>query len=424
LGIEVLVTDHHLPGTRIPDAEFIVNPNLPTESFPSKCLCGVGVVFYLLAALCRVLADRGLLPEEQGRAIVTAGLDLVALGTVADLVSLDYNNRILVAEGIRRLRANRTRPGLRALFSVSGRNMANAQSSDLGFAIAPRLNAAGRLDDMSVGIDCLLAVNGEGAATLAGQLSQLNNDRRKLQQKMQTEAELHLDALVAEVANRQAVCLYDPAWHAGVVGLVATRIKDRINRPVVAFAQGADDGSLKGSGRSVRGVHMRDVLATINARQPGLIKRFGGHAMAAGLSIDPAALAEFTAAFQTEVERHADQIDDSGRLWSDGSLEPEELSLRLAEQLRLAGPWGQGFPEPLFDGRFEVLSQRIVGEQHLKLELVPSGGRRPISAIAFNHLELELNDASPEFVAVYRLDVNEFRRNRSHQLVVEHIEHV
>lgn len=423
-GIEVIVTDHHLPGETLPAASVIVNPNAADDDFPSKNLAGVGVAFYVMAALGQRLAADGCINAAEARAICAGCLDLVALGTVADLVPLDLNNRVLVAQGLGRIRSGGSRPGIAALFAAANRRIADAAASDLGFAIAPRLNAAGRLDDMSVGIDCLLAGTAAHASKRAEQLSQLNDERRELQARMQADAELHLDALPLEDDSQSGLCLYDPGWHAGVVGLVATRIKDRINRPVIAFAPGAEDGSLKGSGRSVRGVHMRDVLVAIDARRPGLILRFGGHAMAAGLSLAPDALAEFTTAFQAEVAAHADQIDDSGRLWSDGNLSAEELGLSLAEQLRTAGPWGQGFPEPVFDGRFEVLSQRIVGERHLKLELMPSGGKLPVNAIAFNHPDLLVTEVSPECIAVYKLDVNEFRRNRSHQLVVEHIERV
>lgn len=424
LGIDVIITDHHLPGESVPAAQVIVNPNAPGNAFPSKCLAGVGVAFYVMAALGQRLAAEGVIDAGSARSICAACLDLVALGTVADLVPLDFNNRILVAQGLKRIRTGGSRAGIEALFKAARRNITDAVASDLGFSIAPRLNAAGRLDDMSVGIACLLADSVAHAQAWAAQLSQLNEERRKLQLKMQKEAELHLDALeaLADAPAGEAVCLFDPSWHPGVVGLVATRIKDRVNRPVIAFAAGSEDGTLKGSGRSVAGVHMRDVLAAIDARHPHLIARFGGHAMAAGLSLAPAMLDIFTAAFVAEVQRHADQIDDSNQIWSDGDLDYQEIGLPLAEELRRAGPWGQGFPEPAFDGHFEILQQRIVGESHLKLELQPLGSSNSVSAIAFNHPELLPTDLTTECIAVYKLDVNEFRQVRKHQLVVEHIE--
>jgi single-stranded-DNA-specific exonuclease len=423
-GIDVIITDHHLPGETLPAAAVIVNPNAPGNCFPSKCLAGVGVAFYVMAALGQRLAAEGVIDAGTARSICAACLDLVALGTVADLVPLDFNNRVLIAQGLKRIRTGGSRAGIEALFKAARRNIADAVASDLGFSIAPRLNAAGRLDDMSVGIDCLLADSAAHAHARAAQLSQLNDDRRKLQSKMQQDAELHLDALeaLADDSVGEAVCLFDPSWHPGVVGLVATRIKDRINRPAIAFAAGSEDGTLKGSGRSVAGVHMRDILAAIDARHPDLINRFGGHAMAAGLSLRPGMLDTFTAAFVAEVQQHADQIDDSNQIWSDGGLEAQEIGLPLAEELRLAGPWGQGFPEPAFDGHFEILEQRIVGESHLKLELQPLGSSSSVSAIAFNHPELLPTDRATECIAVYKLDVNEFRQVRKHQLVVEHIE--
>jgi len=423
-GIDVIITDHHLPGEIIPEAEVIVNPNAPGNEFPSKCLAGVGVAFYVMAALGQRLAAEGVLDAGEARAICADCLDLVALGTVADLVPLDFNNRVLVAQGLKRIRTGGSRAGIAALFNAAGRNIADAAASDLGFAIAPRLNAAGRLDDMSVGIECLLADSSAQAQKRALQLSQLNDQRRKLQKKMQQDAEAHLDSLSGIEANDagEALCLFDPSWHPGVVGLVATRIKDRVNRPVIAFAAGSEDGTLKGSGRSVAGVHMRDILAAIDARYPDLIGRFGGHAMAAGLSLVPERLDAFTQAFVAEVQHYAEQIDDSNKIWSDGDLPHQDIGLALAEELRLAGPWGQSFPEPVFDGHFAILEQRIVGEHHLKLELQPVGSSRPVSAIAFNHPELLPTGPGSECIAVYKLDVNEFRQVRRHQLVVEHIE--
>jgi len=424
LGIDVIVTDHHLPGEKLPAARVIVNPNAANNSFPSQCLAGVGVAFYVMAALGQRLAAEGLIDAGIARGVCAACLDLVALGTVADLVPLDFNNRILVAQGLARMRNGGARPGIAALFAAANRCLADATAADLGFAIAPRLNAAGRLDDMSVGIECLLSPNADKANQYARTLSQLNAERRELQQKMQDDAESRMAVLAGySMAHAEnGVCLFDPTWHPGVVGLIATRIKDHVNRPVIAFAAGSLDGDLKGSGRSVAGVHLRDVLAAIDAQHPGMIRRFGGHAMAAGLSLPPDSLEAFREAFAAEVSRHTDAIDDTARIWSDGELAPQELCLEFAEQLRRAGPWGQAFPEPAFDGQFELVSQKIVGEFHLKLQLLPAGSARSIDAIAFNHSELLPVSKDRKCFAVYKLDINEFRQQRVAQLVVEHIE--
>ncbi len=424
LGIDVLVTDHHLPGETLPDAAVIVNPNAPGNGFPSKMLAGVGVAFYVMAALGQRLAADSLIDAANARRVCTDCLDLVALGTVADLVPLDHNNRVLVAQGMARIRAGISRPGIKALFAVAGRNIVDAATSDLGFAIAPRLNAAGRLTDMTIGVNCLLADNDATAMTLAQELSQLNRQRQELQTEMQLTAELQLDRVEEELGEqvREAVCLFDPDWHQGVVGLVATRIRERINRPVIAFAPATDEANLKGSGRSVPGVHLRDVLAAVEAKHPDLLGNYGGHAMAVGLNLRKAHLDAFRQAFIAEVALHADQIEDTERLWSDGELSPADLNLPMAETLRHAAPWGQGFSEPAFDGRFELVDQRIVGERHLKLRVRPLGGTQAVDGIAFNHPDLLPNISGQQFVLVYRLDVNEFRTIRRHQLVVQHIE--
>ncbi len=423
-GIDVLVTDHHLPGEILPDAAVIVNPNAPGNGFPSKMLAGVGVAFYVMAALGQRLAADSLIDEAYARRVCTDCLDLVALGTVADLVPLDHNNRVLVAQGMARIRAGISRPGIKALFAVAGRNIGDAATSDLGFAIAPRLNAAGRLTDMTVGVNCLLADNDATAMTLAEELSQLNQQRQELQTQMQLTAELQLDRVEEELGTqvREAVCLFDPDWHQGVVGLVATRIRERVNRPVIAFAPAANESNLKGSGRSVPGVHLRDVLAAVDTKHPNLLGNYGGHAMAAGLNLKKAHLDAFRQAFIAEVALHADQIEDIERLWSDGELSPADLNLSMAETLRHAAPWGQGFPEPAFDGRFELVDQRIVGERHLKLRVRPLGGTQAVDGIAFNHPDLLPTISGQQFTLVYRLDVNEFRATRRHQLVVQHIE--
>ncbi len=425
-GIDVIVTDHHLPGDVLPAPAIIVNPNAPENTFASKALAGVGVAFYVMAATGQQLAAEGYVDAAAARAASAACLDLVALGTVADLVPMDHNNRVLVAQGLARIRAGHTRPGIAALFRTAGRDPGAAVPSDLGFGIAPRLNAAGRLEDIAVGIECLLAPSAKRASELAAQLDALNRERRDLQQKMQGEADLHIDAVLADIGRDgevpAAVCLYDPGWHQGVVGLVATRIKERINRPVIAFAAGEEAGCLKGSGRSVDGVHIRDTLADVAARHPGLIDKFGGHAMAAGLTIRRDRLDAFRVAFAAASDRYRHLIKDANELLSDGELAADEFSLATAELLRHAAPWGQGFPEPVFDGRFRVIEQRIVGERHLKLTLAAAETGRRIAAIAFNHPELLSGNEATLYRAAFRLDVNEYRGRRSPQLVVEHIE--
>jgi single-stranded-DNA-specific exonuclease len=421
LGIDVIVTDHHLPGAELPAARAILNPNLPGEAFPSKALCGVGVAFYLLAALAKALDAAGLGRYEALRAPVLAGLDLVALGTVADLVPLDANNRILVGEGLRRIRAGRARPGLAALFAVAGRDTAVARSADLGFAIAPRLNAAGRLTDMSLGIDCLLAGDARRAAELAARLDELNAERRELQARMQSDAEEHLGRLDdAALDGGHGLCLLDDSWHEGIVGLVASRMKERTGRPVIAFAPGEESGILKGSARSVDGVHIRDVLAAVAARDvaPGL--RFGGHAMAAGLRLPVAEFDAFRAAFDAELGRELSGRDTGRVLWTDGPLAPGDMTVELAEHLHLAGPWGQGFPEPLFDNEFTVLDQRVLKDAHLRLSLRHLDGGEPVEAIAFN--QAGSGPLPGRARCCYRLGINDFGGRRRRQLVVEHIQ--
>lgn len=422
--MDVLITDHHLPGETLPAARVIVNPNLPDSRFGSKALAGVGVAFYVMAALGQRLVSEGLLANDEVRNICASCLDLVALGTVADLVPLDYNNRILVTQGLQRMRSDSCRPGIVALFSVANRNRRDCTTADLGFAIAPRLNAAGRLTDMTVGINCLLADSDEEAQLLASELSRLNEQRKEVQASMQAEAEGLINELEAGLgqAISDAICLYEPDWHQGIVGLVATRIRERINRPVIAFAPDESGSTLKGSGRSVSGVHMRDVLAGIDARYPGLIDKFGGHAMAAGLSLPADKLDIFKAAFAEEVLRYADQIDEVDHIWSDGELTTEDFSLQTAEKLRYAAPWGQGCPEPVFDGRFEIVDKRIVGGNHLKLKVRPVGSEQTVDGICFNQTELPAGKILTEYRLAFKLDVNEFRNQRTHQLVVEHIE--
>ncbi len=429
LGIDVVVTDHHLPGEQLPAAVAIVNPNAPgNEDFPSKWLAGVGVAFYVMAALGKALAGNGSIAADVAKSAPLNCLDLVALGTVADLVRLDHNNRILVEQGMARIRAGRSRPGIEALFNIANRNIANSVASDMAFSIAPRLNAAGRLSDMSRGIDCLLAPDMKSATDMATELDRLNKERRELQDEMQQDAELHLDQLDSKLkdAPEWGYCIYDASWHQGIVGLVATKIRDRVKRPSIAFAPAeAGSSELKGSGRSVKGVHMRDVLANIDAQHPHLIDRFGGHAMAAGLSLQQEKLETFRSAFDAAVAEYKDQISDVGVLESDGKLLTKEINLSLAEAIRNGGPWGQAFPEPLFDNRFKVVDKRIVGGRHLKLKLQPEGSLQPFDAIAFNRDELprrETGSTDGLYRVAYRLDVNEFRGRRTVQLVVEHMQ--
>ncbi len=419
LGIPVLITDHHLPGESLPPAAVIVNPNQPNDPFPSKHLAGVGTIFYVLLALRARLraqdwfAARGLAEPNMGEL-----LDLVALGTVADVVPLDRNNRILVAQGLQRVRAGRCCPGILALLEAAGRSPRRAVAADFGFAVGPRLNAAGRLDDMSLGIECLLSDDPAAAREMAQALDRLNRERRAIEAEMQTQALDDLEQLLDRDGDDLpwGLCLYRPEWHQGVVGLVASRIKERYHRPVIAFAD-AGNGELKGSARSVPGLHIRDALDALATRHPELLSRFGGHAMAAGLSLRRDHLEAFGRAFDQEVRRHLSPADLHGEILSDGSLEAGQLSLEMAQLLRDAGPWGQGFPEPLFDGEFRVLSQRIVGERHLKLQLAADGGQ-PLDAIAFGQ-DRPLSGGRVRLA--YRLDVNEYRGARSAQLVVEHI---
>ncbi|ENA31998.1 MULTISPECIES: single-stranded-DNA-specific exonuclease RecJ [Pseudomonas] len=420
-GMRVLVTDHHLPGHELPAAHAIVNPNQPACEFPSKCIAGVGVIFYVMLALRTRLREEGwfdaLNIKEPNLAEL---LDLVALGSVADVVPLDANNRILVHQGLARIRAGRARPGLRALLEVAGRQPGKITSTDLGFILGPRLNAAGRLDDMSLGIECLLCEDEALARDMAVQLDQLNKDRKLIEQGMQREALAQLKELPRDDMPF-GLCLFDPEWHQGVIGILASRLKERYHRPTLAFAD-AGDGMLKGSARSVPGFHIRDALDAVAARHPGLITKFGGHAMAAGLSLPQENFGAFAAAFDAEVRRHLVEDDLTGRLQSDGSLETCDFQLEIARALKHAGPWGQHFPEPMFHGVFEVVQQRIVGERHLKLVLKSECGGIQLDGIAFNiNCEVWPNPQIRWVEAAYRLDVNEFRGQESVQLIVVHL---
>ena len=439
LGIRVLVTDHHLPGKQIPAAECIVNPNQPGCGFPSKNLAGVGVIFYVLSALRTELRNRDWFARQNIAAPNLADyLDLVALGTVADVVALDHNNRVLVAQGLRRIRAGRCRPGILALLDASKRTPARIVASDLGFALGPRLNAAGRLDDMTLGIQCLLTDDPYHAREIAQQLDELNHDRRAIEASMQREAmqvleSLHLaDGDGDRDAMPWGVCLYRPEWHQGVIGILASRIKDRYHRPAIAFADADDGVTIKGSARSIPGLHIRDALDTLAARHPGLLDKFGGHAMAAGLSLAREKFDIFADAFDAVVREQLTIDDLTAVLLSDGELAADAFGLETAQALRDGGPWGQHFPEPLFDGEFLLLQQRIVGERHLKMVLSPvssaketSAPQHIIDAIAFGVDTRQWPDPAVTRVRIaYRLDVNEWRGQQSVQLLVEYIEAV
>ncbi len=420
-GLKVLVTDHHLPGPVLPEADAIVNPNQPGCPFPGKQMAGVGVIFYVLLALRARLRELDWFGAGRPEPNLGQLLDLVALGSVADVVPLDAHNRILVYQGLQRIRAGRARPGLLAILDVARRNPQALTAADLGFIVGPRLNAAGRLDDMSLGIECLLADDPAMAREMAGQLDQLNQERKSIEQGMQREALGQLRELSAE-SMPFGLCLFEPDWHQGVIGILASRLKERYHRPVIAFA-GAGDGLLKGSARSVPGLHVRDALEAVATRHPGLVSRFGGHAMAAGLSLPAAHFSDFAAAFDAEVRGQLNADDLAGRLLTDGPLAVGEFSLELARALREAGPWGQHFPEPAFHGQFRLLQQRLVGERHLKLLLQTPCGSLKLEGIAFNIDRERWPDPAVEWVnLVYKLEVNEFRGQESVQLLVQHLQ--
>ncbi len=412
-GIDVLVTDHHLPGKELPSADVIVNPNLAGSRFGSRNLAGVGVAFYILAALGRRLETDG----EKGAARIPARyLDLVALGTVADVVPLDRNNRILVDQGLKRIRQGQTVAGIRALFETAGRRLDDLVSTDLGFVAGPRINAAGRLEDIAVGIECLLTDDDAVAGRHAAELDRINRERRSIEADMREQAFAYVDRLKAD-SLPACVSVFDQSWHQGIVGLVAARVRERCHRPVIAFARDRD-GLLKGSARSIPGVHIRDLLEAVHAATGDLVIRFGGHAMAAGLTLEEARFDEFRQAASAALRRLYPDADFSGAILSDGELPDDAMTLRFARSLREAGPWGSGFPEPLWHGRFDVVEQRTVGERHLKMKVRNRAGVAVIDAIAFN----QAGDAwrGPVELA-YRLDVNEYRGAASTQLIVEQI---
>lgn len=422
-GLKVVITDHHLPGEQLPEADAIVNPSQPGCDFPSKSVAGVGVIFYVLMALRAELRSSGWFTPQRPEPNLGELLDLVALGTVADVVPLDANNRILVHQGLARIRAGRCRPGIRALLEVARRPAERLASTDLGFIIGPRLNAAGRLDDMSLGIECLLTDDEQLARDMAQELDSMNRDRKSIERDMQQQALVMLDSAQLQESDMPfGLCLFDPQWHQGVIGILASRLKDRYHRPVIAFAD-AGEGEIKGSARSVSGLHIRDALDSVAAANPGLINKFGGHAMAAGLSLPAEHFEAFRDAFDREVRRQLNAEDLTGRLLCDGELAVDEFNLQLAAALRDAGPWGQHFPEPGFHGQFNLVQQRLVGERHLKMVLQPCDSAEVVDAIAFNiDPDIWPNPNVQQVRLVYSLDVNEYRGRQSLQLMVRHLQ--
>jgi single-stranded-DNA-specific exonuclease len=421
LGIPVIVTDHHLPGKQLPEAAVMVNPNLPGNSFPAKSTAGVGVIFYVLLALRSLLREQGWF-KNRTEPNMADYLDLLALGTVADVVPLEHNNRVLVRQGLARIRAGRCRAGISALLELAGRSPHRVQASDLGFAVGPRLNAAGRLDDMSIGIECLLTDDPLRARQLAVELDSLNRERRAIEDDMREQAEDMLAGLQMKESDLPlGLCLYDQGWHQGVIGILASRIKERYHRPVIAFAPG-EEGEIKGSARSIPGVHIRDVLDEVNARFPGLVPRFGGHAMAAGLTLEADRYDAFKAAFNEVLQAHLGDRDLQPVIESDGEIAPEDMRLELADLLVEGGPWGQGFPEPLFHGEFKVIQQRLLKERHWKLVVQPSGGGQVVDAIGFNLVDDNPAPLPDRVLLAYQLDINEFRGNVNLQLRIAHME--
>ncbi|MZI92549.1 single-stranded-DNA-specific exonuclease RecJ [Vibrio sp. CAIM 722] len=428
-GLTVLVTDHHLPGQELPEADAIVNPNLQECHFPSKALAGVGVAFYLMMALCVYMRKQNwFVRQGMQEPKLMELIDLVALGTVADVVPLDDNNRILVHQGLQRIRAGKARPGIQALIEVAKRDARRLVAADFGFALGPRINAAGRLDDMSFGVELLMSNNIHAARRMANELDGLNQTRKEIEEGMKQEAMAFCERLQlgGDKVLPHGLVLFQRDWHQGVIGILASRIKEQFHRPVIAFADGGE-GTIKGSCRSIPGLHMRDTLDRIDKQAPGMILKFGGHAMAAGLTIVESEFERFSTLFDQAVQQELDDSLLKGVVLSDGELLPEQFSMHVAELIRAGGPWGQAFPEPIFDGEFKVLHQKLVGEKHLKLMLEPLYKGHPtnimIDGIAFNIDLRRWPDASVKIVRLaYRLDINEFRGNQSLQLMVEYIE--
>lgn len=429
-GIRVIITDHHLPSQETPEADAIINPNQIGDMFQSKSLAGVGVVFYLMWALRNRLHESGWFTQRHIEPPNLANsLDLVALGTIADLAPLDYNNRILVQQGLQRMRSGQLRPGIQALLEIANRNSSQITASDVGFGIAPRLNAAGRLEDMSLGIECLLTAHLSKAREIARQLDQLNSERRIIESDMQEQANHILTTFTPTEKNmphqKTGICLYHAEWHQGVIGILASRVKDQLHRPVIAFAQSNEKEMLKGSARSIPGLHIRDALDTIASRYPELIDKFGGHAQAAGLQIALKNFNKFSEIFDQFVQEQLTEEALTGKLMSDGELLDEEFSLKLAYQLREATPWGQHFPEPIFDGKFAIFDQRLVGGKHLKLSLLTNASKKPLNAIAFNvDLANWPNPECQHIHAAYRLDINEYQGQQNLQLIIEYLESI
>jgi len=428
LGIKVLVTDHHLPGDKIPDADAIVNPNQASCGFLSKNAAGVGVIFYVMSALRSALRELAWFEKHNIKEPNLGDyLDLVALGTVADLVPLDKNNRILVEQGLKRIRAGRCRPGIKAILASAQRKPESIRASDMGFAIGPRLNAAGRLDDMSLGIECLLSEDDYSASQLAQRLDQLNQDRKSIEADMKVDADIQLQEMdFGKDKMAWGLCLYEAHWHQGVIGILASRVKEKFHRPVIIFAPADDDPSienpeLKGSARSISGFHMRDALDIIAKRHPAYLSKFGGHAMAAGMTIEKKYLEEFTQAFDTVVREQLTAQDLEATLLSDGALSENELTIEFVNMLELAGPWGQQFPEPRFDDTFELIQQRVLKEKHLKLVLAKPGSTQMFDAIQFNS-EWVGKSIPAQIRVAYRPNINEFRGRKSVQLMIDHIE--
>lgn len=428
-GIKVVITDHHLPAETLPCADAIVNPQQPGDKFASKNLAGVGVIFYVMLALRAKLRIRNwFIQQNIPEPNMAQFLDLVALGTVADLVALDRNNRIMVHHGLQRIRAGRARLGIQAMLTVAGRQAEKLIAADLGFAIGPRLNAAGRLTDMSLGIECLLCEDSNRARELAVQLNSLNEERRIIEQDMKQQAFAELEKIPQLQQSKNlpfGLCLFDDKWHQGVIGLLASRVKDRVHRPTIVFAPGNTAEEIKGSARSIPGLHIRDVLDAVATKHPELISKFGGHAMAAGLTLDRKSYAAFCAAFDAEVRLHISEQHLQAVLQSDGELAAADFCLELADQLRDAGPWGQAFPEPVFDGRFKLVQQHLVGGKHLKLTLGLENSPHYFEAIAFNvDLNRWPNHRAQQINAAYRLDINEYQGRRNLQLIIEELEEI
>ncbi len=423
-SIKVLITDHHLPGETLPDADAIINPNMLDDGFPSGNIAGVGVIFYILMALRNRLRENQWFEKQNIKQPNLAQLlDYVALGTVADVVALDQVNRILVHQGLLRIRSGQAHPGIMALIDISKKQYQTINPSDLGFAIAPRLNAAGRMDDMSLGIQCLLAEDRALAKDIAQQLDELNQERKEIEAQMKTEAMSLLSEMKAldEKHLPAGVCLFEKYWHQGVIGILASRIKDRLHRPVIAFAS-ADNGEIKGSARSIPGVHIRDVLSEIAAAHPQILSKFGGHAMAAGMSIQMHDYPVFALAFDEIVAKHLENVELEQLIYTDGQLTEKEITLEFAEQLKDAGTWGQEFPEPVFDGVFDVIQCRIVGQQHLKFVLRFPFSDLLFDAIAFFVEQPEKWLGTRSINSAYKLDINEYRGNRTVQLMLQYIE--